>query len=113
MSSIQTFFLFLFAFSGLGFVVWLMIVARLMNTSLVEIEERLDDQRVFSLNIFLAVQGVLQYGTVFMSSRHAKRFGLIEKRELIDVKTQKIYKLMLVSFLLLMCGLFSSALIEY
>ncbi|MPW31975.1 hypothetical protein F9L16_23790 [Agarivorans sp. B2Z047] len=113
MSSIQTFFLFLFAFSGLGFVVWLVVVARLMSTSLVEIEERLDDQKVFSLNIFLAVQGVLQYGTVFMSNRHAKRFGLFEKRELIDAKTQKTYKLMLVSFLLLMCGLFSSALIEY
>ncbi|GGB21566.1 hypothetical protein GCM10007414_38700 [Agarivorans gilvus] len=90
-----------------------MIVARLMNTSLIEIEERLDGQRIFSLNIFLAVQGVLQYGTVFMSIRHAKRFGLIEKRKLIDAKTQKIYKLMLVSFLLLMCGLFSSALVEY
>ena len=46
------------------------------------LEDMFDDGiRFYSLNIFLAGQGVLQYATVFLSSFHAKRFGMLEKRD--------------------------------
>tara|TARA_B110000196_G_scaffold303754_1_gene299857 strand:- start:653 stop:1024 length:372 start_codon:yes stop_codon:yes gene_type:complete len=56
------------------------------------LEDILDDGiRFYSLNIFLAGQGVLQYATVFLSSFHAKRYGMLEKRNDVPKHVQRLF----------------------
>ena len=56
------------------------------------LEDQLDEGiRFYSLNIFLAGQGVLQYATVFLSSFHAKRYGMLEKRESVPKYVQRLF----------------------
>ena len=55
------------------------------------VEDILDGQRFYSLNIFLAGLGVLQYATVFLSKLHAKRYGMLEKREEVPKKVQRLF----------------------
>ena len=53
---------------------------------------KLDDGvRFYSLNMFLAGQGVLQYATVFQSSFHAKRYGMLEKRDQVPKYVKKLF----------------------
>ena len=74
----------------LGVAVWFGIVVFLKRKWLSELEDILDDGvRFYSLNIFLATQGVLQYATVFLSRFHAKRYGMLEKREKIPKHIQR------------------------
>lgn len=54
------------------------------------VEDVLDDGvRFYTLNIFFSGLGVLQYATVFLSSFHAKRYGMLEKRKNVPRHIQK------------------------
>ncbi|WDD98639.1 hypothetical protein SG35_025885 [Thalassomonas actiniarum] len=55
------------------------------------VEDILDGQRFYSLNIFFAGLGVLQYATIFLSKLHAKRYGMLEKREQVPKKVQRLF----------------------
>lgn len=56
------------------------------------LEDMLDDGvRFYSLNIFFAGQGVPQYATVFLWSFHAKRYGMLEKRDNVPKHIQKLF----------------------
>jgi len=66
----------------LGIFVWIGIVIYLKGKWLTLLEDILDKGvRFYSLNIFFSANGVLQYATVFLSSFHAKRYGMLEKRK--------------------------------
>ena len=76
-----------------GILVWIGFVIYLKMKWLLILEDILDDGiRFYSLNIFLAGQGVLQYATVFLSSFHAKRYGMLEKRNNVPRHVQKLFK---------------------
>ena len=76
--------------SCLGVISWLGIVIYLKKKFLTQLEDILDDGvRFYSLNIFLAGQGVLQYATVFLSCFHAKRYGMLEKRDNVPKHIQR------------------------
>ncbi|WDE05835.1 hypothetical protein SG34_002560 [Thalassomonas viridans] len=83
----------------LGFVLgacWIIFVFYLKAKWLRYVEDTLEDgRRWFSLNIFLAGHGVLHYGTIFFSKFHAKRYGMVDKRNLVPVNVQRLFILSL------------------
>jgi len=96
----EIFFLTLLLLWAAGIIIWIGFVIYLKVKWLSLLEEKLDDGvRFYSLNIFLSGQGVLQYGTVFLSSFHAKRYGMLEKRESIPRHVQKLFIFSLIWFL--------------
>ena len=96
----EIFFLTLLLLWAAGIIIWIGFVIYLKVKWLSLLEEKLDDGvRFYSLNIFLSGQGVLQYGTVFLSSFHAKRYGMLEKRESIPRHVQKLFMFSLIWFL--------------
>jgi hypothetical protein len=75
-----------------GICVWIGIIIYLKAKWLLFLEDILDDGiRFYSLNIFLAGQGILQYATVFLSSFHAKRYGMLEKRNNVPRHVQRLF----------------------
>jgi hypothetical protein len=75
-----------------GICVWIGIIIYLKAKWLLLLEDILDDGiRFYSLNIFLAGQGILQYATVFLSSFHAKRYGMLEKRNNVPRHVQRLF----------------------
>jgi hypothetical protein len=88
----ENIFLILLLLWGAGILIWIGIVIYLKMKWLLLLEDILDDGiRFYSLNIFLAGQGVLQYATVFLSSFHAKRYGMLEKRDQVPKYVQKLF----------------------
>jgi hypothetical protein len=85
-------FLILLLLWGSGILIWVGMVIYLKMKWLLILEDQLDDGvRFYSLNIFLAGQGVLQYATIFLSSFHAKRYGMLEKRDQVPKNVQKLF----------------------
>lgn len=77
---------------SIGILIWVGMVIYLKMKWLLILEDQLDEGiRFYSLNIFLAGQGVLQYATVFLSSFHAKRYGMLEKRESVPKYVQRLF----------------------
>ncbi|MGK0247401.1 MAG: hypothetical protein ACI910_000123 [Oleispira sp.] len=77
---------------GSGILIWVGMVIYLKMKWLLILEDQLDDGiRFYSLNIFLAGQGILQYATVFISSFHAKRYGMLEKRKNVPKHVQRLF----------------------
>tara|TARA_R110002050_G_scaffold188432_1_gene322851 strand:- start:2207 stop:2572 length:366 start_codon:yes stop_codon:yes gene_type:complete len=75
---------------GAGIFIWIGIVLYLKSKWLPLLEDILDNGvRFYTLNVFFAGQGVLQYGTVFLSSFHAKRFDMYEKRDKVPKHIQR------------------------
>ena len=60
------------------------------NRKLRNVENILDDGKAFySLNILTAGMGILHYATVFFWGRHAKRYNLCDKRQLVPKSVQR------------------------
>lgn len=60
------------------------------NRKLKNVENILDDGKAFySLNILTAGMGILHYATVFFWGRHAKRYDLFDKRQLVPKSVQR------------------------
>ena len=76
---------------GVGIIIWLAMVFYLKTKWLPYVEEILDGHRFFSLTIFLSAPGTLHYATVFFSKFHAKRYKMLEKRDLIPQKVQRLF----------------------
>lgn len=62
-------------------------------------DQRDDCVRFYSLNVFLSGQGVLQYATVFLSSFHAKRYGMLEKRDQVPKYVKKLFIFSFIGFI--------------
>ncbi|WP_411994535.1 hypothetical protein [Agarivorans sp. DSG3-1] len=82
----------LFIAGSVGIFSWVGVVLYLKRKWLLFLEDVLDDGvRFYSLNFFFSGQGVLQYATVFLSSFHAKRYGMLEKRNKVPQNIQKAF----------------------
>ncbi|SBS33348.1 hypothetical protein MSP8886_02725 [Marinomonas spartinae] len=99
------------ALGGLVFIIWLGIVIYLKKKWLSELEDILDNGcRTFSgLGLFFAGQGVLRYATVFLWRFHAKRFGMLEKREKVPKHIQRWFILAFFWFMTSVLLFFGSA----
>jgi len=77
--------------SFLGLIFWVGIVIYLKKKWMAQLEDTLDNGTRFysSLGLFFAGQGVLQYATVFLWRFHAKRFGMLEKRDKVSKHIQR------------------------
>jgi len=76
----------------LGIFTWVVVVIYLKLKWLKYLEDVLDGGvRYYSLNIFLAGQGILQYGTVFLSAFHAKRYKMLQKRDKVPKGIQRLF----------------------
>jgi len=92
LSTPEKIFLLLLLSSGVTTFIWIIFVCYLKSKWLPLLEDILDDGvRFYTLNIFFAGQGVLQYATVFLSSFHAKRYGMIKKRNDVPKHIQKMF----------------------
>ncbi|CAM4425346.1 hypothetical protein [Pseudoalteromonas ostreae] len=90
LSSIQVISAYLFFAGCVGIFIWIGLVIYLKSKWLTLLEETLDDDvRFYSLNIFLSASGILHYATVFIWSFHAKRYGMLEKRQSVPKHIQK------------------------
>ncbi|WP_351079412.1 hypothetical protein [Shewanella sp. CAL98-MNA-CIBAN-0140] len=90
LSSLTRTLMFLGFTGGAGIFIWIGIVFYLKSKWLPLLEDILDNGvRFYTLNVFFAGQGVLQYGTVFLSSFHAKRYGMLEKRDKVPRHIQR------------------------
>ncbi len=75
-----------------GIFIYIGVVFYLKSKLLVFVEEILEDsRRHYSLTFFLAGQGILHYATIFFSERHAKRYSMLEKRDNVPKKVQRIF----------------------
>jgi sulfoxide reductase heme-binding subunit YedZ len=75
----------------LGFI-WMGWLYYLKMKWLLILEDQFDDGvRFYSLNLFLAGQGVLQCATIFLSSFHAKCYGMLEKKDQVPKYVQKLF----------------------
>ncbi|MBL4608566.1 MAG: hypothetical protein JKY01_12165 [Pseudomonadales bacterium] len=84
--------IFLFFGGCFGIFSWLGLVLYLKSKWLPYLEDTLDNGvRFYTLNIFFAGQGVLQYATVFLWSFHAKRYGMLEKRDNVPKPVQRLF----------------------
>jgi len=64
------------------------------------VEDILDDGvRFYSLNIFFSGMGVLHYATIFLLSFHAKRYGMLEKRNNVAKNIKKWFVLSFLWFI--------------
>ncbi|WP_281561412.1 hypothetical protein [Thalassomonas sp. RHCl1] len=79
------------AVACVGIFIWVGLVLYLKAKWLPYVEDILDGHRFYSLNIFLAGHGVLNYGTVFTSRWHANRMSMLEKRKQVPKKVQRLF----------------------
>ncbi|MDO6543877.1 hypothetical protein [Photobacterium sanguinicancri] len=81
---------FLFFIGCIGIFIWVAIVVYLKNKWMLLLEDNLDNGvRFYSLNVFLSIQGVLHYSTVFLSKYQAKRYGMDKKIKTIPLGVQR------------------------
>ncbi|MCQ9068112.1 hypothetical protein R7070_05440 [Vibrio sp. 1557] len=84
----------------LGIFAWFLFVIYLKSKWLKYLEDALDNGvRYYTLNIFLSGHGVLQYGTVFLSTFRAKRYKMLEKRDKVPIHIQRLFVLSFVLFI--------------
>jgi len=68
------------------------------------IEKVLEDGRQFySLSFYFSVIGVLHYATIFLNTFQAKRYGLVEKRDLVPKLVQRLF---IINFSIFMAAFF-------
>jgi sulfoxide reductase heme-binding subunit YedZ len=75
-----------------------------------------DDRKFYSLNIFFSIMGSLHYATIFISKYHARRYDLLEKRNLVPCHVQQLFILNFIIFMasivLMLCAIFITYLLE-
>ncbi|QLE87151.1 hypothetical protein FLM48_19975 [Shewanella sp. Scap07] len=96
----------------LGFI-WIIGLFYFQYRLLPLVEDVLDDGvRFYTLNIFFSCLGVLQYATIFLSSFHAKRYGMLEKRKNISNRIQKLFIVYFLCFVFILAALATSIVIH-
>jgi len=79
-----------------------------------EVEAILEDGvRFYSLNIFMTGWGALHYATIFFSDWHAKRYKMLDKRNLVPKHLKVWFIVYYVIFMALFAAFMSSAFIFY
>ena len=74
----------------LGTFIWAGLVIYLKVKWLAQLEDIMDDGiRYFSTSIFFAGQGTIRYATIFLWTFHARRCGMLEKRDKVPKYIQK------------------------
>ena len=68
--------------------------------------------RYYSLNIFMALHGLLHYGSVFLFDWYAKRYNLLSDRDKVPAHVSRLFKVYFVIFMLCALLMFSSVLFE-
>ena len=77
------------------------------------VEDILDQgNRYYSLNIFMALHGLLHYGSVFLFDWYAKRYNLLSDRNNVPAQVSILFKVYFVIFMLCVLLIFSSVLFE-
>ncbi|WP_281561167.1 hypothetical protein [Thalassomonas sp. RHCl1] len=79
------------AVAFLGIFIWVCFAFYLKSKWLPYVENILDGHRFYSLNIFLAGHGILSYAIVFCSKWHAHRMRMLEKRDQVPKKVQRLF----------------------
>ena len=75
------------------------------------VEDILDQgNRYYSLNIFMALHGLLHYGSVFLFDWYAKRYNLLSDRNNVPAQVLILFKVYFVIFMLCVLLMFSSTL---
>ncbi|MBB1441740.1 hypothetical protein [Pseudoalteromonas sp. SG43-3] len=98
---------------GLGviFIIILPLAFYLKGKKLRIVEDILDQgNRYYSLNIFMALHGLLHYGSVFLFDWYAKRYNLLSDRNNVPAQVSKLFKVYFVIFMLCVLLIFSSTL---
>jgi len=68
--------------------------------------------RYYSLNIFMALHGLLHYGSVFLFDWYAKRYNLLSDRNKVPAQVSILFKVYFVIFMLCVPLMFLSVLFE-
>ena len=102
-------------FFGVGlsviFIIILPLAFYLKGKKLRTVEDFLDHgNRYYSLNIFMALHGLLHYGSVFLFDWYAKRYNLLNDRNKVPAKVSRLFKVYFVIFMLCVPLMFSSVL---
>ncbi|MDO6834241.1 hypothetical protein Q4596_01330 [Pseudoalteromonas carrageenovora] len=100
---------------GLGviFIIILPLAFYLKGKKLRIVEDILDQgNRYYSLNIFMALHGLLHYGSVFLFDWYAKRYNLLSDRNNVPAQVSILFKVYFVIFMLCVLLIFSSVLFE-
>ncbi|WP_404340795.1 hypothetical protein [Pseudoalteromonas mariniglutinosa] len=104
-------------FFGVGlsviFIILLPLAFYLKGKKLRTVEDLLEHgNRYYSLNIFMALHGLLHYGSVFLFDWYAKRWNLLNDRNKVPVQVSRLFKVYFVIFMLCVPLMFSSVLFE-
>lgn len=100
---------------GLGviFIIILPLAFYLKGKKLRIVEDILDQgNRYYSLNIFMALHGLLHYGSVFLFDWYAKRYNLLSDRNNVPAQVSILFKVYFVIIMLCVLLIFSSVLFE-
>ncbi|MEG3757244.1 hypothetical protein V5096_04720 [Pseudoalteromonas carrageenovora] len=95
------------------FIILLPLSFYLKGKKLRTVEDLLDQgNRYYSLNIFMALHGLLHYGSVFLFDWYAKRYNLLSDRNNVPAQVSILFKVYFVIFMLCVLLIFSSVLFE-
>ena len=96
---------------SLIFLILLPLAFYLKGKKLRIVEDILDQgNRYYSLNIFMALHGLLHYGSVFLFDWYAKRYNLLSDRNNVPAQVSILFKVYFVIFMLCVLLMFSSTL---
>ncbi len=96
---------------SLIFLILLPLAFYLKGKKLRIVEDILDQgNRYYSLNIFMALHGLLHYGSVFLFDWYAKRYNLLSDRNNVPAQVSILFKVYFVIFMLCVLLIFSSTL---
>ena len=96
---------------SLIFLILLPLAFYLKGKKLRIVEDILDQgNRYYSLNIFMALHGLLHYGSVFLFDWYAKCYNLLSDRNKVPAQASILFKVYFVIFMLCVLLMFSSTL---
>jgi sulfoxide reductase heme-binding subunit YedZ len=96
---------------GVIFIIILPLAFYLKGKKLRTVEDILESgNRYYSLNIFMALHGLLHYGSVFLFDWYAKRYNLLSDRNKVPAQASILFKVYFVIFMLCVLLMFLSTL---